>query len=112
MAINTQTKGAFEPIEYLKEIASIDDVFLALRHQGTEINVTDEKGRVFELNVRSLRHYGDGSGSYLSISGNAKLISTQKIRSIKGDVPSKHYEAFLNYGDTGGGAKSRIKLKK
>ena len=101
---NAQTQlGVFD----LVKTASIDDVFLALRtpYLGTRIEVTDDHGRVFKLQVLSLFHE-DGSGRSLGISGNAELTHTANVRFNA--LGSKRYEAYLNF--KGGGRKGWIKV--
>ena len=101
---NAQTKPV---VVELTKIASIDDVFLALRtpYMGTRIEVTDQQGRVFKLQVQSLYHE-DGSGRSIVVSGYSELIRTPKMK-ING-MGSKRYEAYLNY--KGGDRKGWIKI--
>jgi hypothetical protein len=91
----------------LYRIASIDDVFLALRatFQGAEVEVTDTQGRVFKLSIRSL-HHEDGSGRSIVVSGYATLRQTSKMM-LRGMAP-KPFEAYLNY--KGGDRKGWIKV--
>jgi len=93
----------------LTNIASIDDVFLALRttFMGAKVEVTTTDGRVFKLSIQGLYHE-DGSGRSLVVSGYAELVRTPKMK-ING-MGSKRFEALLNY--KGGGRKGFIKLEK
>ena len=91
----------------LTKMASIDDVFLALRtpFMGTEIEVTDEIGRVYKLKVQSLYHE-DGSGRSIAISGYARLVRTERMKIS--NMGSSQFEACLNY--KGGDRKGWIKV--
>lgn len=93
----------------LTKIASIDDVFLALRttFMGSQIEVTTEDGRTFKLSIQGLYHE-DGSGRSLVISGYGQLVRTPKMK-ING-LGSKRFEAYLNY--KGGSRKGWIRLEK
>lgn len=84
------------PVVDLTKIASIDDVFLALRtpYMGTRIEVTDNQGRVYQLQITGLYHE-DGSGRSLVVSGNAQLIRTPNMK-FSGISP-KRFKAYLNY---------------
>jgi len=84
------------PVVDLTKIASIDDVFLALRtpYMGTRIEVTDIQDRVFRLQITGLYHE-DGSGRSLVVSGYAELIRTTRMK-FSG-IASKRFEAYLNY---------------
>ena len=95
------------PVVDLTKIASIDDVFLALRtpYMGTRIEVTDIQDRVFRLQITGLYHE-DGSGRSLVVSGYAELIRTTRMK-FSGIAP-KRFEAYLNY--KGGDRKGWIKL--
>lgn len=95
------------PVVDLTKIASIDDVFLALRtpYMGTRIEVTDIQDRVFRLQITCLYHE-DGSGRSLVVSGYAELIRTTRMK-FSGIAP-KRFEAYLNY--KGGDRKGWIKL--
>ena len=93
----------------LTQIASIDDVFLALRttFMGSQVEVTTEDGRTFKLSVQGLYHE-DGSGRSLVVRGYAQLVRTPKMK-ING-LGTKRFEAYLNY--KGGNRKGFIKLEK
>lgn len=93
----------------LTKIASIDDVFLALRttFMGSQVEVTTEDGRQFKLSIQGLYHE-DGSGRSLVVSGYAELVRTPRMK-IKG-LGTKRFEAYLNY--KGGDRKGHIKLEK
>ena len=75
---NAQTKPA---IVDLTKIASIDDLFLALRasFQGARIEVTDKQDRVFKLQILGLTHE-DGSGRSFIVTGYAQLTRTSRMR--------------------------------
>ena len=101
---NAQTKPA---IVDLTKIASIDDLFLALRasFQGARIEVTDKQDRVFKLHILGVTHE-DGSGRSFSVTGYAQLTRTPRMR-ISG-MGSSRFEAYMNY--KGGGRKGWIEI--
>jgi hypothetical protein len=103
----TDTNNFGDTVE-LSNIASIDDVFLALRStfMGSKVEVTTDQGSVYKLSIQSLFHE-DGSGRSVVVSGYAELIRTPKMK-ING-MGSKRFEAYLNY--KGGNRKGWIKLE-
>jgi hypothetical protein len=106
MTPQTETVG-HDLIFDLVKIASIDDLYLALRaaHQGAMIEVTDTQGRVFKLGVQSIAHE-DGSGRSFNVTGYAHLIRTTEKLRINGIVLP--FKAYLNY--KGGDRKGWIKV--
>jgi len=102
---NTQTQPIL--VVDLVKTASIDAVFLALRtpFMGTRIEVTDDRGRVFRLQVQGLYHE-DGSGRSLVIKGYAELEHVSRTQVDK--FGSRRYEAYLDF--KGGGRRGWIKF--
>ena len=94
-------------ITNLARIASIDDLFLALRaaFQGALIEVTDDLGRAYMLSVQSIAHE-DGSGRSFIVTGYAQMIRTSRML-LKGTA-NKPFKAYMNY--KGGDRKGWIQV--
>ncbi|MEN9920568.1 MAG: hypothetical protein RL538_461 [Candidatus Parcubacteria bacterium] len=104
MTANTENK----PVVHLVKVASIDDVFLALRttFMGSRVEVTTESGLVYGLSIQSLYHE-DGSGRSLMVGGYAKIIAAS-LRKLGNGMRDNRFEAYLNY--KGGDRKGFIRI--
>ena len=81
----------------LTKTASIDDLFLAFRacYLGARIEVTDEQGRRFRLQIQGLT-YEAGSGRAFIVTGYAQRIDTAH-RSVSAALGTKVFKAFISY---------------